>query len=96
MFAADYENELREIEPDRFATDEGKEYVRDYIPIVYVSVGAQATPKDLSIDLSISFAEFLMQPYRGNRHQDRDHQLCPQGHAHRGHRTSDHRRGALP
>lgn len=60
MFAADYENELREIEPERFATDEGKEYVRDYTPVVYVSVGAQATPKDLSI----SFAEFLTQPYR--------------------------------
>jgi hypothetical protein len=60
MFAADYENELREIELDRFVADEGKEYVRDYVPVVYVSVGAQATPKDLSV----SFAEFLMSAYR--------------------------------
>ncbi|MFQ6329630.1 TniB family NTP-binding protein [Nocardia sp. CWNU-33] len=60
MFASEYENRLRAVEPERCVTDEGQEFVRDYVPIVYVSIGASATPKDLSI----AIAEFLMVPYR--------------------------------
>jgi MoxR-like ATPase len=34
MFAADYENKMRQIEPERFVIDEGQEYVPDYIPVI--------------------------------------------------------------
>ncbi|MFI6997190.1 TniB family NTP-binding protein [Nocardia sp. NPDC050175] len=61
-FAADYERKLRKFAPERFVTDEGREYVRDYIPIVYVSIGSEATPKDLSI----AIANFLMVPFKSS------------------------------
>jgi hypothetical protein len=59
-FAANYELELRKNEHDQFVRDGGIDYIRDYTPVVYVSVPAKATPKDLSI----AIAEFLMVAYR--------------------------------
>ncbi|WP_165610342.1 TniB family NTP-binding protein [Nocardia salmonicida] len=59
-FAANFERELREDEPEKFVIDEGQEYSCDYVPVVYISIGAQFTPKDLSM----AIADFLMLPYR--------------------------------
>lgn len=59
-FACDYELALLEDEPERFVVHEGQEYVRDYVPVVYVSIGSENTPKDLSI----AIANFLILPVR--------------------------------
>ncbi|MEU9426266.1 TniB family NTP-binding protein [Streptomyces sp. NPDC048342] len=60
-FASDFEHELRDTYPERFA----KQYIVDdhlidYTPVVYVNIPSQATPKDLSIAL----AQYLGQKYR--------------------------------
>jgi hypothetical protein len=59
-FGADYEHELRTTDHDEFVNYEGRRYIRDYTPVVYVSVGAETKAEGLSID----FAEFLNVPYR--------------------------------
>ncbi|MCX0270048.1 TniB family NTP-binding protein [Nocardia zapadnayensis] len=59
-FAVEFERQLRIDEPDRFVTDEGNQYIRDYVPVVYISIGADDTPKDLSA----AIARFLMLPIR--------------------------------
>ena len=54
-FGRDHELELRRRHPERF-----DEACRDYIPVVYVSIPASATPKMLSMQ----FAEYLGLPVR--------------------------------
>lgn len=56
-FAAAYEIRLRAEYPERY-DQQSEEYIRDYTPVVYISVPAEATPKDLSI----AIAQWLEQP----------------------------------
>ncbi|MFJ4617357.1 TniB family NTP-binding protein [Streptomyces sp. NPDC088812] len=60
-FASDFEHELRDTYPERFAKQYiVDDHVIDYTPVVYVNIPSQATPKDLSIAL----AQYLGQKYR--------------------------------
>ncbi|GAA1898878.1 ATP-binding protein [Streptomyces sodiiphilus] len=61
MLAYDYEHELREAYPERFSEQYiVEDHIVDYTPVVYLSIGSQATPKDLSTAL----ADYLALPYR--------------------------------
>jgi hypothetical protein len=61
LFGLDLERGLRTEYPERFAPGYHVDGIMiDYTPVVYLSIPAQATPKDLSAAL----ADFLGQPYR--------------------------------
>ncbi|MER7455637.1 TniB family NTP-binding protein [Micromonospora sp. NPDC126480] len=61
IFAANFEGGLRSAHPERFTPEHVNEgYLVDYVPVVYISVPAEATPKDLSI----AIAEWLNHPVR--------------------------------
>jgi hypothetical protein len=61
LFGLDLERDLRTEHPERFAPGYHVDGIMiDYTPVVYLSIPAQATPKDLSAAL----ADFLGQPYR--------------------------------
>jgi hypothetical protein len=60
-FGFDFEHELRVAYPQRFRDRrvvDGR--IADYIPVVYLSIPSQATPKDLSAII----ADYLGHPYR--------------------------------
>ncbi|MCC3773621.1 TniB family NTP-binding protein [Streptomyces sp. UNOB3_S3] len=66
MYAADYEHKLRRRFPEKFADGYELDGVFvDYTPVVYVSIPAQATPKDLSI----LFADYLGLPDKSGTKQ---------------------------
>jgi hypothetical protein len=61
FFAADHERRLRRRHPERFkARYIVENNIVDYIPVVYLNIPSQATPKDLSTQL----AEYLGVHYR--------------------------------
>jgi Bacterial TniB protein len=61
ILAAAHEQHLRDTFPERYSQPEDAEgNWRDYTPVIYISVPAQATPKDLSI----AIAEWLNLPLR--------------------------------
>jgi hypothetical protein len=61
VFGASFELRLRDEHPERFTGECTKEgFLVDYVPVVYVSVPSEATPKDLSA----AIAEWLNQPVR--------------------------------
>jgi len=60
-FGFDFEHELRLAYPERFQDRRVVEdRIADYIPVVYLSIPSQATPKDLSAII----ADYLGHPYR--------------------------------
>lgn len=62
LFAARYERRLRRKHPERFQDGyESNGMVIDYTPVVYLSIPARATPKDLSVLL----ADYLAMVQRG-------------------------------
>lgn len=63
---ADFENELLQTDPDEYVIDGGVPCIRDYTPVVYVSIDSGATPKGVCID----FAEFLNVEYRDTKNKD--------------------------
>ncbi|WP_157850051.1 MULTISPECIES: TniB family NTP-binding protein [Kitasatospora] len=65
-FAADFERRLRRRHPERFEPGYVVDgYIVDYCPVVYLSVPAAATPKDLSSSLAHYLA--IPNPTRGTK-----------------------------
>jgi Bacterial TniB protein len=60
-FGFDHEHQLRLAYPERFQRRRVVDgYLTDYIPVIYISIPSQATPKDLSALV----ADYLGHPYR--------------------------------